>query len=350
MKALIDVVHPAHVHFYRHVRQQLEASGHQTLVVGRDKDVTLDLLRAFDVPHLTHGRAGHRTMVGQALELVRRDLFLARRARAFGADVLLTRNPAGAQAARLAGVTGVFDTDDGTAVGIHFAAAKPFAHVITTPDCLTEDHGRRHVTYPSYKALAYLHPRRFRPDHSVRDELGLGADEHLFVVRFVAHDASHDGAIEGLPSHTRRAVVDLLAEHGRVVITSEAPLPPELEQHRLPVAPHRIHHVIAAASLTVGDSQTIAAESACLGVPALRLSSFSGRVDYLTEMEQRYGLVRNFRPGQEDDLLAALRATVDDLDAVLAAAREGHRRLLEEKVDLTSWYVDFVERVGAGGR
>lgn len=342
MRFLIDIVHPAHVHFFRHIRDELEARGHETLVVGRDKDVTLPLLRAFDIPHRTHGASGHTSMVGQARELLSRVLFLAARARDIGADAILTRNPAGVQAARLARTTGIFDTDDGTAVGIHFAAAKPFAHVITTPDCLDQDHGRRHVTYPSYKALAYLHPDRFDPDPAIRDELGLAAGERLFLVRFVAHDASHDGQIEGLDEQTKVTVVERLADHGRVVITSESPLSDRLEPHRLQVGPDRIHDIIAAAALTVGDSQTIAAESACLGTPAIRLSSFSGRVDYLTEMEHRYGLVTNYRPGDEAALLTSIDEAVGDLDALEAAALAGHSRLLEEKVDLTSWYVEFL--------
>lgn len=348
MKVLFDIVHPAHVHFFRNLRAVFEDAGDETLVVGRDKDVVLPLLEAYGIPHLVHGRAGHRSMFGQAKELLGRDLFLARAARRFGADVILTRNPAGVQAARLAGIPGVFDTDDGTAVGIHFAAAKPFAHVITTPDCLREDHGPRHVTYPSYKAMAYLHPDRFTPDAGVRDDLGLAPDEPLFLVRFVAHDASHDGAITGLETDMREAVVRLLDEHGRVVITSESALPPSLEPYRMQLSPDRIHDVIAAAELTVGDSQTVAAESAILGVPALRLSSFSGRVDYLTELEERYGLVRNFRPGQEPALLAALEATVADLPAARAAAATAHARLLDEKADLTSWYAAFVRDLVAG--
>lgn len=345
MKVLFDIVHPAHVHFFRHLRAELVADGHEALVVGRDKDVTLDLLDAFDIPHVVHGRSGHTSMFGQAGELLGRSWFLARAAREFAADVVLTRNPAGAMAARLARTPGVFDTDDGTGAGIHFAAAKPFAHWITTPDCLREDHGRRHVTYPSYKALAYLHPDRFTPDPTIREEIGLGADERLFLVRLVAYDASHDSGAAGLASDTRRAIIELLADHGRVGITSERPLTPALEPYRLPIAPDRMHHAIAAATFIVGDSQTVAAEAACLGVPGFRLSSFSGRLDYLTEIEERYGLLRSFRPGQDQALLDALQRAVAEPEELRERAAAGHARLLEDKVDLTSWYAAFVHRI-----
>lgn len=345
MRVLLDIVHPAHVHFFRFLRAALEADGHETLVVARDKDVTLALLAALDIPHLVHGRSGHTSMLGQARELLGRDWFLTRAARHFGADIVLTRNPAGVHAARLAGATGVFDTDDGTAAGIHFAAAKPFAHWITTPESLDEDHGPRHVKYPSYKALAYLHPDRFTPDTAVREQLGLATDEPLFLVRFVALNASHDSGVEGLLPHTRREIIDLLAAHGRVAITSEGPLPPEFEQYRMRVPPHRMHDVLGIASLTVGDSLTVAVESACLGVPAYRLSSFSGRVDVLNELEDTYHLVQNYRPRQDEALLTALRGAVTDLDGLRARAGMRHQRLLADKIDLTTWYLDFLQRV-----
>lgn len=349
MRVLFDIVHPAHVHFFRHLRAELVADGHETLVVGRDKDVTLDLLDAFEIPHLVHGRSGHTNLFGQARELLGRSWFLARTAREFRADVVLTRNPAGVQAARLARVPGVFDTDDGTGAGIHFAAAKPFAHWITTPDCLREDHGPRHVAYPSYKALAYLHPDRFTPDPTIRDDLDLGRDEPLFLVRLVAYDASHDTGAAGLAAGTRQAIIELLADHGRVGITSEQPLTPELEPYRLRIPPDRMHHAIAAATFIVGDSQTVAAEAACLGVPGFRLSSFAGRLDYLQEIEDRYGLLRSFRPSQDRDLLDALQHAVNDLGDLREQAAAGHARLLEEKVDLTSWYSEFVHRVVTDG-
>ena len=55
-----------------------------------------------------------------------------------------------------------------------------------------------------------------------------------------------------------------------------------------------IHDAMAFASLLVGDSQSMAAESAILGVPSVRLSSWAGRIPYLVEIEERYGLTFEF--------------------------------------------------------
>jgi len=42
-----------------------------------------------------------------------------------------------------------------------------------------------------------------------------------------------------------------------------------------------MHHVMAFASLYIGDSQTMAAEAGVLGVPFVRFNDFVGRIGYL---------------------------------------------------------------------
>ena len=53
-------------------------------------------------------------------------------------------------------------------------------------------------------------------------------------------------------------------------------MPAALERYRLRVPPEQAHHVLAGARFFLGDSQTMTAEAAVLGVPAFRYSS-SGR-------------------------------------------------------------------------
>jgi uncharacterized protein len=346
MRVLIDVAHPAHVHFYRHLRDGLEADGHHTRVIAREKDVTCELLRRFDIPFRPVGRAGSGRL-HQASELALRVLALVREGRDLGADVVLTRNPSGVQAATLLRVPGVFDTDDGPAVGIHWKAAAPFADVITTPDCLPYL-GPAQRTYPGYKALAYLHPSHFTPDPGVRDELGVEPGEPFSIVRLVALHASHDRQITGLAPGDRDRIIQALRARGRVFVSMEGGLPPGLDDLRLPIPPHRLHDALAFAQLCVGDSQTMTAEAALLGTPALYLSAFHGRVPYLVDLESRYGLVESFPPFAAEDLLARSIALAEDEGA---RARWGERRaaMLAEKVDVAAWYRDLVDEL-AGRR
>ena len=355
MRVLFDIVHPAHVHFYRHLHDQLRDEGHETLVVARDKEVTLDLLDAFGMPYEWTGRAGAKSTLARAAELAARDVALTRWAWRFRPDLVLTRNPAGVHAGRLVGAWTVFDTVDGRAAGVHFQLGAPLAHVVTSPNWLDEDYGPRHRRYRGPKELAYLHPRRFAPDPGVRAELGVPAGAPLFVVRFVSHDAVHDARTVGLDAAERAALVDRLRTVGHVVISSEEALPAELEPLRYRLGPERIHDVLADADLFVGDSGSMAAESGVLGTPALRLSSWVGPVrGYLGTMERDYGLVRCFTPGTRAGFEVALAELLADLPAAKAGAQAAAARLIADCEDVTTWYRTLLDellaRAGSGAR
>lgn len=341
MKILIDISHPAHVHFYRHIRQRLVDDGADVLVIAREKDVTLSLLQAFGIPHLSIGRSGHRGWSGQFAELLTRDAFLAREGRRFAPDVILTRNPSGVQAARLLRTTGVFDTDDGRSVGVHYRAAAPFAHVITAPDCLPESFGSKERRYPSYKSLAYLHPAVFTPEPGIRAELGIGADDRYSILRLVAHDASHDRKARGIDAEGARQIITLLARYGSVFISSEGDLAPDIAELRLNIRSESIHSVLAEASMVVGDSQTIATEAALLATPSIRINTWVDSSPYLTELEKRYRLAFSYAPGHLERALLHIKQLMEDQDTLgrWVIRRE---QMLEDKVDLASWYYDFV--------
>ena len=348
MRVLFDIVHPAHVHFYRHLHDMLRADGHGTLIVARDKEVTLQLLDAFEMPYEWTGRAGSKSTLARAAELVIRDVALTRAARRFRPDVVLTRNPAGVHAGRIAGAWTVYDSVDGRAAGVHFQLGAPLAHVITSPNWLDEDYGSRHRRYRGPKELAYLHPDRFRPDPGVRAELGVPDGQPLFVLRFVANDAVHDAHTVGLDAAQRSALVERLRALGHVVISSEEPLPADLEPLRHHLGPERIHHVLAAADLFVGDSGSMAAEAGVLGTPALRLSSWVGPVrGYLGRMERDYGLVRCFTPEDGAAFAAALDHVLADLPAATSAAGTAAARLVADCDDVTAWYRSLLDELVA---
>lgn len=344
LRILFDIAHPAHVHFYRHLIGRLEAEGHHTTVIAREKEVACDLLDCFGIPYRSVGQPAAGRLP-QAVELARRVAALVREGRRFGADAVLTRNPSGVQAARILRVPGIFDTDDGPAVGVHWKASSPFADVITTPDCLPYL-GPKQRVYRGYKALAYLHPDHFTPDPAVRAELGVEPDEPYFILRLVALNASHDRQITGLSPAHRDRIIQALGSRGRVFLSMEGGLPPGLDELRLPLPPHRLHDALAFAHLSVGDSQTMTAEAALVGTPSLYLSAFHGRVPYLIDLEARYGLLESFPPPAAEGLIARCIALADDPDA---PARSAERRaeMIGDKINVSVWYRDLLDEVVA---
>lgn len=340
IRFVVDVLHPAHVHFFRNFIDEMSARGHEFIVTSRDKDCTLELLDAYRIPHRPLSRQATRK-AGLAWELAVRTVRFWRSVRSFQPDYLVgIMGPTIALAGRaLPSKTVVFyDTEIATATNWF---AYPLADAVCTPDCYQGRVRGHQIKYAGYHELAYLHPNRFRPDATVLQHHGFPADRPFFLLRFVSWEASHDAGESGLSTAAKRRLVDRLSRAGAVLISSETPLPPDLERFRLNLPPAAIHDALAFADLLVGDSATMAAEAAVLGTHALFVSTT--RRGYTDEMEIRYGLVHHFEPRQESAMAAALDRLLATPDLKADAAR-GRALLLAEKIDVTAWMVDLFER------
>jgi uncharacterized protein len=336
VRILIDILHPAHVHFFRNFHHEMTDRGHELVITARDKDRSVELLRAYDLPYLeiSQQRGGY----GLALEMGQRTARLLRIMRTAKPDVLTgIMGPSIAVAGRLLGVPAVvfYDTE--------FAAQTnrvvfPLAHSVCTPDCYQAKVRGRHRQYRGYHELAYLHPGRFRPDPTRLAEFGIAPDEPYSIVRFVSWQAVHDRRELGLAARQKRHLVEVLQRHGRVLVSSEAPLSADLAGFavRGPVAD--IHHLIAHAQLVVGESATMSSEAAVLGVPAVFIAT-TGR-GYTDDEERRYGLVRHFTDREYDLAVSVVEDLLSTPRSVWHAARQ---RLLDEKIDVTQWMMDYFE-------
>ena len=341
MKVLIDAVHPADVWTLGAVEDRLLANGEDTLWLSRPgKDSVVELIEARGRPHVAASTAG-TSMVGLAWELLVRDWRALRTVRRFRPDVVLTRSPAGVHAARLTRTPVMYDTDDGHVAGFLYYVAGPFANIIASPTATEKSYGKQHRRYQGYKELFYLHPSRFTPDPAIREDLGLTAGERFHVLRLTAFTASHDVSEAGMSRTQIDRVIEMMSATGTVLISSEAELPPDLADRRIRADRHRFHHVLAAADLVVGDSQTVCSEAGVIGTPSLRFNTWAGRHPYQVELEERWGLTRAFLLTDEAAFFAELDRMLHDLDAVQQRHDEGRRRMLEwcgDPVDdLTAW-------------
>ncbi len=340
MRILIDILHPAHVHFFRNFHHEMRARGHEILISARRKEIATELLDAYALPYtpISTQRSG---ALGLAIEMVWRSLRLIRLARSFRADVLTgIMGPSIAVTGRVLGVPAVvfYDTEFATQSN---RFVYPLAHSVCTPDCYQGEVLGRHVTYAGYHELAYLHPRRFQPDPARLASFGVRSDEPYSVVRFVSWEAVHDRRERGLTADEKRKLVSLLEHYGRVLISSEGRLPDDLDDRRITGPIEDIHHLLAHACLVVGESATMSSEAAVLGVPAIYIAT-TGR-GYTDDQEKRYGLVRHFTEERIEAALDAIRGAFEDerLPETMARARA---ELLNEKVDVTAWMVAYFER------
>jgi predicted glycosyltransferase len=336
MRVLVDILHPAHVHFFKGFWREMIDRGHEVLITAREKDVAVPLLDRLDIPHQVLSR--QRTGLGLGLEMITRTSKLISVARKFRPDVMTgIMGPSIAVAGRLLRTPAVifYDTEFATQTNWF---AYPLATAVCTPECYQGRVRGNHITYPGYHELAYLHPNRFEPQRARLASFGVSADEPYFVVRFVSWEAIHDTGEVALNLKQKRTLVDALRSRGRVVITSEAPLPPDLEKLRSTGPVEDVHHLMAFARLIVGESATMASEAAVLGTPAVFIAT-TGR-GYTDDQERRYGLVRHFKDAQFEDALDCVNTLLDS-STLEESARAARAQLLRDKIDVTQWMVDF---------
>jgi uncharacterized protein len=330
MRVLVQVTHPAHVHFFRPFVEEARASEHSVRVIATNRNITSDLLERYGIEHevvLDPAESGLSAIRNQS----KLTLETYRAAKAFDPDVLASIGGTSiAHVSKLvSGESAVFyDTEHAT---VQNAITYPFADRIYTPACYQGEIGSNHVRYPGYQELAYLHPNRFTPDPTVKAEAGLDGDERFAILRTVSWGAIHDLGDSGF-ANVADVVSALEATGVRVLITSEAPLPAALERYRAAVEPHRMHHLMHYADLYVGESATMATESAVVGTPAVFISS--SRRGYTDELESRYGMVFNYdgTNRQQRGLRKALELLDEYDESEWRAKRE---RILDEKIDTT---------------
>ncbi|UTF54174.1 DUF354 domain-containing protein [Natronosalvus rutilus] len=344
MRVIVTIQHPGHVHFFKHAIAELESDGHSVHVFARENEVVTDLLESYDIDHEILAGESNSLLSLAAVQATYEAKLLAR-ARRIKPDVITAiGGVAAAHVAKLVGAKSVvfYDTEHATIIK---ALAYPFADIVCTPECYDGDIGSKKVEYPGYHELAYLHPDRFEPEPGILEEAGLEPDDTLVVMRLSSWDSSHDMGQGGFDDPVE--AVERLEDAGaEVVLTSEVPLPEELESNRLTTSPDRMHDLLAYADCFVGEGATMAAEAAVLGTPAVYVNSLS--LGYTTELEETYGLVFNFNglDRHARSLEKAISVIEEDDTEKWARRRE---RLLADRIDVTDVIVREVETVSGTG-
>jgi predicted glycosyltransferase len=339
VKILIDIGHPAHVHFFKNPMRILQEHGHEILVTSREKEVAVDLLDDAGVKHQTLSSMGKEGVISLLKELVLRDARLYKVVKRFQPDIML--GIGGIFIAHVGKLTGIpslvfYDTENASLQNV---MTYPLASCVVVPSCYQGWlPNNRHIRYKGYHELAYLHPEYFQPDLEIARSNGLAAKGHTFFIRTVSWQANHDIGENGWSSALLERLVAILKSSGSVLISSETVLPDNLQQYAYRGNPADIHHVMAFCRGFIGESATMASECAVLGVPAIYAAE-TGR-GYTDEQEQTYGLVRNIRELTMDNFSQALNWLLElDLEQV----KISRQQLLEETIDVSKFVVDCAE-------
>ena len=339
MRILVDIGHPAHVHFYRNFISRIN-SGNEVYVTARDKEVTFSLLNNYGISYLSRGGGG-RTLFEKFTYLFKAVRFILSIVRKNNIDLLTgINNPYVSIAGFLCGKPSVVFNDTEHA-RLTSNIVKLFSSAMLTPNCYHRNEGKKQFRYDGFHELAYLHPDHFKPDPSICDVLGLVKDEEYIILRFVSWEASHDVGHRGLSIEMKRKLVKELSKYGRVFISSEGELPEDLKQYQIKIPPEKMHDVLAFSNLYIGESPTMTTESALLGTPAICVSSWACDCGNFVDLK-RYKLIECYKPEDEEVALERAIGILRDKRSK-SLWRLGKEELLKDKIDVTAFMLWFVE-------
>ncbi len=343
MRVLIDIKHPAEVHFFRHLVERLRRRGDEVLVTAHYKPNVAGLLDAFDIPRVCLSRAWP-TPLGIVSTVALRTARMLPLARRFRPHVMLARVGVEIGAVgRLLGVPAI-SFDENEYAAFQLALSSRLAHRLCTGFGYEKPLGAKQLRFRALPQFTYTHPARFRPDMERLRGNGFDPAEPYVVFRLGAWAAVHDIGKRGASEPEALALIRALSQHATVIASRPGGLPDAFRPYVHPVAPDRVLDLLAFARLYVGEGGSMAAEAACLGTPVIWMSCI--RCGYLNVLSRRYGLVE-----QTTDLDEVRRRAIRWLTdpAMQQAARQRHRRLLEDSEDPLEFMVGIVDRFGLNG-
>jgi len=338
MKILLDINHPAHVHFFRNSLRALRDRGHTVLLTSRKKECVELLLAELGEDHSKLSDIGGGNLYGFIKEYFVRCYRLLRYVRLHRPDVLCAVGGTFvAHVGWLARIPTIvfYDTEMAT---LQNRVTYPFVGRLIVPECYQGGVPRETIRYNGYHELAYLRPAYFEPNHSLAVQAGLILERKNFIVRVVSWQANHDVDQSGWSLVLLADLLDYLSARGNVIISSERELPRNIEHLRYKGTALDMHHLMSCCDLFVGESATMAAECAVLGTPAIYASAISR--GYLDDIERKYKLIKVVRDFEFNNIVTAIEQILK-FDAKYYYDRQVS--LLSETVDVTELLMHHIE-------
>lgn len=343
---LFFLVHPAKFNFHREQINELRTRGHRVDVVITNKDILENLVREEGWPYVNifpEGRKipGIHVYLAAAISLGRTIWRLLKYVRGKKYDLFI--GDALTYVGRLKGVPSFYPTDNPIKQVPEQSVFLATCNHIVAPKI--NDLGifqRKVITYDGYKALAHLHPNRFKPDIS-RLENGLRNGVPFFLIRCVKFRATHDINKSGITDDVLMRLVRVLEPKGRVLISSERVLPPALDRYRINIEKRDIGHYMYFTRLFIGDSTTMCAEAAVLGTPSVEFDNYWEDIEQMIELNKKYALTCGFKPTETEAFfqkIDELLALGSDLERVF---QERSKKLLSDKIDVSAFLVWLFE-------
>ncbi len=345
MNFLFYLVHPAKFHFHKVQINTLKKKGHIVDVVINTKDILEDLIKeeGWDYTNLfpnTRKIKGVHVYIAAGISLFLSIYRLWKFTRGKKYDLFV--GDALVYLGRIRGVPSFYPTDDVlAAVPEQVTWFIPANYIIAPVVTDIGKYKKKKIAYKGYKALAHLHPNHFQPDKS-KLPVELQNGEPFFIIRCTGFGATHDINKTGITDELLFKLEKLILPHGKLLITTERPLPESLTKYQLNIKKNDMAHYIAFAKLFIGDSTTMSTEAAVLGTPSIEFDDYFHEIEQMIELEQKYQLIHCYNTNQEGEFLDKVRDLLltENLKLVY---KERQEQLLSDTIDVSAFLVWLFE-------
>lgn len=287
MKILIDINHPAHVHYFKNFIKIMEAHGHKFFVINRDSPMINQLLDYYGIEHtIRNKRPEKKGTIASLMNILRMIGWVAKKSFSFHPDIYM-----GFASSACAVTSFLFRKpcvliDDTEHNVMNQKLYLPFCSKVLTPFYFQKQlgDGTKQVRFNAYVEQLYLHSKYYKKNPAVLDELGVKPGEYV-IVRYIAYDAHHDLVAHPISDDVKKQIVTEIAKHYRVFVSLEKNVNDHFyDDYLLKISPEKMHDLEAYAKFMVAEGATMASESFIHGVPYLYLNPLHcGYIDYQCE-------------------------------------------------------------------
>lgn len=344
MTVLIYLGHPAHFHLFKETIKKLQSKSHSVVIVIKSKDVLEKLLIDSKLPYINIATSEKKPgKIFLYFSFFKRLTALIKIIRAHKPLKLIGSAAELTILGKLFRIPSyVFFEDDFEVVPKFAKIAGPLATHLVCPNCCSAwKWNYKKIGYNSYHELAYLHPNHFTPDKNKISSI-FNLDQKNFILRFAQLTAYHDVGKSGITTQVAQQLIDVLLPHGNVFITSERPLEPQFEKYRIQIPPLDIHHALFFAEMYIGDSQTMTAEAAVLGTPAIRFNDFVGELSYLEELEHTFQLTYGIKTDHPEKLIQKTKELLE-IPHLKKEWADKRANMLSKNIDFAEFMTSLIE-------
>ena len=339
MKILIDINHPAHVHYFRNFIKIMEAKGHQFCVINRDSQMINQLLDIYGIKHtIRNKRPKKKGVAATLINLSKMAFWCIYKSFTFHPDMYI-----GFASAPCAITSWLFRKpsillDDTEFNKMNHKIYVPFCSVILTPFYFKKKlgDGKKQLYFKAFVEQLFLQSKYYQKKESILMDLQLRSREYV-VVRLSAFDAHHDLIANPLPEEFKKRIIAEIAKKYRVVLSLENESDDVFyKPYLVNFSPEKMHDIEAHAKFIVTEGITMASESFVMGVPYLLINPLKcGYIDYQCKNYPD----KCFHTTDADEALRIINQLVkSNVDS--ETIRQDVERLTINPTDFLVWFVE----------